>query len=426
MPIPPCGTLLAAHRPEELNQRWLIIENQQIYERSKEMKKAMLTITTIAAVTGLCLVGMVSAEDKTPVSEKKPLVQMAILLDTSGSMSGLIDQARAELWAIVNEFIFAKRNGQEPELRVALYEYGKSSLAKEDGYIRQIIPLTTDLDKVSEELFALRTNGGAEYCGWVIKEATQSLTWSDSPDDLKVIFIAGNEPFTQGPVDYREACKTAIAKGIIVNTIHCGSEGAGLDGKWKDGAVLADGQYLNIDQNRQTVHIAAPQDTEIAELGRRLNETYIAYGLRGDIARERQSVQDRNAATASKEAALQRAVAKSSPYYRNEAWDLVDALATKNIKLEELKAKDLPENMQKMTPEERKAYIDTQAKNRTEIQNRIQQLNEQRKNYVAQEIKKRQKEGSTLGSAIIQAIRQQAKKRNFSFESSDSSSKKTE
>ena len=96
-----------------------------------------------------------------PLQAEKPLVQIGILLDTSGSMSGLIDQARTELWSIVNEFIFARRNGTAPEVQVALYEYGKSSLAQDEGYIRQIVPLTTDLDKISEELFALKTNGGS-------------------------------------------------------------------------------------------------------------------------------------------------------------------------------------------------------------------------------------------------------------------------
>ena len=189
------------------------------------MKKTTLTICMTGVAIALCAVGMVRAQEQVsvtevrevsappivydPAIENKPLVQMAILLDTSGSMSGLIDQARTELWAIVNEFIFAKRNGLEPELQVALYEYGKSSLPKKVGYIRQIVPFTTDLDKVSEELFALNTNGGQEYCGWVIKDATEQLQWSDSPDDLKVIFIAGNEPFTQGPVDYRDSCSLA-------------------------------------------------------------------------------------------------------------------------------------------------------------------------------------------------------------------------
>ena len=388
------------------------------------MKKTMLTVCLIGMVTRACFVGAVWAEQNVPVVEKKkPLVQMAILLDTSGSMSGLIDQARAELWAIVNEFIFAKREYQQPELQVALFEYGKSSLAQEEGYIREIVGFTTDLDKVSEELFALKTNGGDEYCGWVIKEAVESLKWSNSGDDLKVIFIAGNEPFTQGPVDYREVCKTAISKGIVVNTIHCGSYSDGISGKWKDGAVLADGQYLNIDHNRKTIHIDAPQDREIAELGIKLNETYVAYGLRGDVASERQKAQDQNAAEASKEAAIQRAVAKSSANYRNEAWDFIDALKSDKVKLEDVKAKDLPEKMQNMTIEERKAYVEAKTKQRADLQKKIQQLNDQRKKHVAEEMKKRQKEGNTLGSAITQAIRAQAMKKNFEFESGEQSSK---
>ena len=104
-----------------------------------------------------------------------PLVQVAILLDTSGSMEGLIEQAKSQLWKIVNEFINAKQNGRRPDLQVALYEYGKSSLAKESGWIRQIVPFTNDLDKISEELFKLKTNGGEEYCGWVIKDAVEQL-----------------------------------------------------------------------------------------------------------------------------------------------------------------------------------------------------------------------------------------------------------
>jgi F0F1-type ATP synthase membrane subunit c/vacuolar-type H+-ATPase subunit K len=399
------------------------------------MKKAKLTSLVIAIAVGFCATGSAWAEEgviaagRPAITEKpvvrKPLVQMAILLDTSGSMSGLINQAKAELWAIVNEFIFAKRNGIEPEIQVALFEYGKNSVPSQNGYIRKIVPLSTDLDKISEELFALQTNGGSEYCGWVIKEATESLNWSSAPDDLKVIFIAGNEPFTQGPVDYRQACKAAVSKGIIVNTIHCGSDGAGLSGKWKDGALLADGKYMNINHNRQVVHVEAPQDKQIAELGLRLNETYIAYGREGAALHERQSTQDGNAALASREAALQRAVAKASRNYRNEDWDLVDAINNSGMKLEDIKEEDLPEEIRSMSGAERNAYIEAKARQRTEIQREIEQLNEQRKKYVAAEMQKRQKDGKTLGSAVIAAVREQATKRNFSFKQSQEPKKST-
>jgi len=347
--------------------------------------------------------------------EKQPLVQMAILLDTSGSMSGLIDQARTELWAIVNEFMFASKDGRTPELQVALYEYGKSSLSAEQGYIREILPLTTDLDKVSEELFALNTNGGEEYCGWVIKEATRSLKWSDSPDDLKVIFIAGNEPFTQGPVDYRQACKAAISKNIVVNTIHCRDEARGIEGMWKDGALLADGEFINIDHNRRVVHVEAPQDDEITRLSAMLNTTYLAYGQNGRVACERQTQQDMNAATVSKSAEVGRAVTKASVNYNNSTWDLVDAVTREKLNLDELNEEDLPEEMRELDAEERLAYITAKAKQRAEISKKIQQLNQQRKEYVAEQMKKLQPGGDTLGSAVIKAIRGQAGRRNFEF-----------
>src|SRR5262245_12214456 len=117
-----------------------------------------------------------------------PVVQLVLLLDTSNSMDGLIEQAKSQLWKIVNEFITAKQNGQRPDLQVALFEYGKSSLSAKGGYIRMVQPLTNDLDKISEELFALRTNGGEEYCGWVIQEAVQRLGWDPSGKAYKAIF----------------------------------------------------------------------------------------------------------------------------------------------------------------------------------------------------------------------------------------------
>ena len=352
--------------------------------------------------------------------EGRPVVQMAILLDTSGSMSGLIDQARTELWSVVNEFIAAERNGMQPEVHVALYEYGNSSLSGEEGYIRQIAPLTRDLDLISAELFALTTNGGDEYCGWVIREAAEDLAWSESPDDLKVIFIAGNEPFTQGPVDHKEACREAITRGIVVNTIHCGPEQQGIDGKWKHGAVLADGRYLNIDQNRQVVHVAAPQDEEIAELSARLNETYVPYGRQGQVARERQVVQDRNAKAANAEAAIQRAVTKASSNYHNGGWDLVDAVDANQVDLDALEPASLPENMRAMDVSEREAYLQRQAAQRRQVQARIQKLNDERKQYVAEQMKQ-QATGRTLGLAITELIREQARAKNYTFRSPEAS-----
>lgn len=359
----------------------------------------------------------VKAPVKKPVIAK-PQIEIAILLDTSNSMDGLINQAKTHLWSIVNTFATAKQNGVRPNLKVALFEYGNSRLPRGEGYIRQVLGLSDDLDKVSQELFALRTSGGNEYCGQVIQQAVQSLQWSKSNKDFKAIFIAGNEPFTQGSVPYGPACKAAIAKGIVVNTIFCGNEAQGVNGKWKDGAVLADGSFININQNRRVVHIAAPQDKDLIKLNSELNKTYVSYGAKGKAGAANQKAQDANAEKLNRAVLAQRVSTKVSSYYSNARWDLCDAIQQKKVKLEDIKEKDLPANMQKMSLKERRQYIEKMMKSRAGIKAKIKKLSAERSRYVAVE-RKKQAEASgqvSLDSAIANTVRKQAAKKNFKFE----------
>ncbi len=348
-----------------------------------------------------------SAPVKPTAQTDRPLVQIAILLDNSGSMSGLIQQAKSQLWRVVNEMTTAEQNGKSPRLFVALYTYGNPPP-------KQLIALTDDLDRVSESLFAVSIAGGSEYCGQVIQTATRDLAWSTNPNDLKLIFIAGNEPFSQGPVDYRVACKEAIAKGIIVNTIHCG---AGIPDGWRDGALLADGSPMSINQNAQVVHVEAPQDKEIAELSVELNKTYIPFGDMAARAQERQVAQDSNAAGLSQGSSVQRAVSKANAFYRNGSWDLVDAIADGTVELSKVKEEDLPENMRKMTAEEQTKYVETQRAERGRVQDRINGLNAERTQFVAAKRKEMaEKSGQkTLDQVLVEAIRSQASAKDFQF-----------
>lgn len=379
------------------------------------MKLARTLFAIALTMAALTLVAHPTTPAVRPLAPKKPLIQVAILLDTSGSMSGLIDQARTQLWRVVNEFATAKRNGQNPDIHVALYEYGNDGLPAEKGYIRRILPLTTDLDKVSEELFALTTNGGSEYCGQVIDEATKGLSWSASNDDLKVIFIAGNEEFTQGSVSYKAACQRAIAKGIVVNTIYCGAKQDNIAVEWHDGASLADGSFMAIDQNVQVAHVAAPQDREIERLGEQLNTTYIAYGRAGREGAARQNAQDVNSKSHAS-ATVQRQVAKASANYANSTWDLVDAKKEGKVDVEKIDPKDLPAEMQKMTLAERKAYVEQKEKARTEIQAKIRKLDDERKKYVAEQMKKLPAAASTLDKAVVGAVRSTGTKKGYTFQ----------
>ncbi len=378
----------------------------------------------IATALTACLATAKDLQPPAPVAEvapvnsapDTPVVQIAVLLDTSSSMSGLIEQAKTQLWKLVNEFITAKQDGKTPVVQVALYEYGKSSLRAEENWIRQIQPLTRDLDKISEELFALTTNGGDEYCGAVIQRATKDLAWDANPKVYKAVFIAGNEPFTQGPVDSKKSCQEAIAKGIIVNTIHCGSESQGIAGNWNQGALLADGKYLVIDQNQAIVHIEAPQDKEIVKLNEELNKTYISYGREAPAAKTRQMAQDSNAAAKAESGAqVQRVISKASANYFNTGWDLVDACKQKDFDITKVKEADLPEEMKKMTVDERKDYLAKKTAERAEIQQKVLELNKAREAYVSSK-RKESATTDTLDTAMVKALRTQAEKKGIAWE----------
>ena len=219
--------------------------------------------------------------------EAAPAVDLAICLDTSGSMTGLIDAARRKLWDITNELAKAR---PAPRLRVALFTYGNQGHSAADGWVRLDSPFTDDLDAVYQKLFALTTNGGTEYVGRVVRAAAERLDWSASPKALKLIYVAGNESADQDrEVSFRDACRGAIGRGIQVNSIFCGAAADADVAGWQEVARLADGQYASIDQNRGTVEVATPFDRPLVELNARLNATYIPYGADGSRGAANQS-----------------------------------------------------------------------------------------------------------------------------------------
>ncbi|MBI4349991.1 MAG: VWA domain-containing protein [Elusimicrobia bacterium] len=348
----------------------------------------------------------------------RPLVQVAVLLDTSNSMDGLINQARTQLWKIVNELVSAEKSGSKPSIEVALYEYGNSSLSRESGWLRQVTPFTTDLDLVARELFALKTNGGDEYCGAVIKAAAEGLKWSPKTDVYKTIFIAGNEPFTQGAVSFQEAVLKAKEKNIFVNTIYCGSRQQGLAEQWKAGADLAESDYANIDQTAQNYAIAAPQDDKISQLSAKLNDTYVAYGAGagGKLAAKQET--DSLMQGAGKSVYAERAAFKAaapSAAAAEASWDVVSAVESGSMKKEDIKADQLPEELKKMDKPALDKYLDGKLAERKKLKDEITRLQGERKVYIAQEEKKSASGTSTLDKAMINTIRRQAASRGYKF-----------
>ena len=353
-----------------------------------------------------------STKESNKVANKR--IFLALLLDTSNSMDGLIDQAKSQLWNIVNELAEAKYNDQPVDLSISLYEYGNDALSITSGYIRQVSRFTTDLDEISSELFALDTNGGSEFCGTVIKHSLDNLDWGNDPEELKLVFIAGNEPFNQGTIDYKEQCLRARDKGIEINTIFCGNYDEGKNTEWKNGADLANGEYLNIDMDQKTVYVETPYDKDIEKLNNDLNDTYLAYGSIGKARKEQQLQQDSNAQFYGTSNKVSRAISKSSHVYKNVQWDLVDAINEDAVDLEKVKEDELPEEMQSMTIAERKTYVEEKSVARGNIQKQIQELAGKRQAFI-KDYNDKLSIDNPLEEVILGSVRKAAKRKFYKF-----------
>lgn len=343
-------------------------------------------------------------------------IQVALLLDTSNSMDGLIDQAKSRLWNIVNTLTTLKYNGQAPQVEIALYEYGNDGL-KDENYIRQVTPLTQDLDLVSEKLFALRTNGGNEYCGAVIRDASSNLKWDGNEKSMKLIYIAGNEPFDQGKISYKDVISKAKTKNIYTNTIFCGSREEGIQSHWQNGASLGDGKYFNINSDQKVIYIETPYDVKISQYNSKLNDTYISYGSRGSEMKNKQTTQDSNAEMQSASNAVERAVSKSKKNaYKNDHWDLVDKVEKDKSYISSIKEEELPSELKGKSKDEIKKIVVQKSADRDKIQKEIEVLARKRQEFIDVETKKRgNSEGDDLGKAIEKSIVELAKKNGYSF-----------
>ncbi|MCJ8153084.1 VWA domain-containing protein [Chryseobacterium sp. SSA4.19] len=345
---------------------------------------------------------------------KENKIQVALLLDTSNSMDGLIDQAKSRLWNIVNTLTTLKYNGKAPQVEIALYEYGNDGL-RDENYIRQVAPLTQNLDLISEKLFALRTNGGSEYCGAVIRDASTNLNWDGNEKSMKLIYIAGNEPFNQGRFNYKEVISNAKKKNIYTNTIFCGSRDEGIEMLWQNGASLGDGKYFNIDSDRKVIYIETPYDVRISECNTKLNDTYIYYGTRGSEFKNKQVAQDKNAEIQSVSNAVERTVAKSKKNaYKNDHWDLVDRAEKDANFLSTVKAEELPSELKGKSKEEIKKAIAQKSAERDKIQKEIEVLSKKRQSFIDAEMKKRGgSDSDDLGKAIEKSVLELAKKNGY-------------
>jgi hypothetical protein len=358
-----------------------------------------------------------NSETNTPPTNQK--IQAAILLDVSNSMDGLIDQAKAQLWNMVSTMGKAKCNGATPKIEIALYEYGRTTNSVRAGFVKQLMPFTTDLDSLSEMLFSLKTDGGDEYCGQVIYTSLNNLAWDNSPGNYKVIFIAGNEDFLQGSLHYKKACALAKQKGVIVNTIYCGDRMQGISEHWNVNDECGGGSFTNINQNEKIEEIPTPYDDQIITLNEKLNGTYIAYGNDGFSKSASQKQVDAKNRSVNKSVEVKRITVKSNKaLYKNESWDMVDKYDGDKEIVSKINKATLADSLKNKSNAEIEKIVIQKKKEREDIQKQITSLNGSRDKFIATEKSKTKSQNSkaTLETEIEKIIRKQAKEFNMVIE----------
>lgn len=311
-------------------------------------------------------------------------IDVVLAIDTSGSMDDLLDSTRARLWDIVNGI---DARDPEAELRVGLIAFGSPAYGHENGFVKVVSPLTTDLDAVYAAAFGLTIDGGDEFVGQALQQATRGLDWTptDDPDDRRLLFVAGNESANQGPVDALHAVGTARRQGILVSTLFAGAHDAGQDLGWESVARLGGGRYLAIeaaDSARGVVQ--TPYDDRLQELNQAINDTYLAYGATGRAKLDRMNANDARARSMGSGALSSRIAAKGSSKFKTASWDLVSAAEDQTVDLADLKDDALPEVLQGLDAATRKAKVGELAAQRREAQSEIQELQKQRATFLQQ------------------------------------------
>jgi len=349
-----------------------------------------------------------------------PEIEVAFVLDTTGSMGGLIQAAKEKIWAIANTLAITK---PAPHIKLALVAYRDRG----DAYITKRTDLTDDLDAAYKELMGFSADGGGdgpESVNQALHEAVTKLSWSKDDKTYRVLFLVGDAPphmDYKDDVKFPETCKLAAAAGIFINSIQCGTEGD-TEPIWREIAMKAEGRYFRVEQSGGAILAATPFDTKLADLAKDLDATRVFYGAHEEIAK--QAVRRTNAAaiyaSASSAALAQRCVFNGSSAgtwnLNGGAKELVDDCANSRVKLAEIKETELPDELKKLSVADREKFVNERAARRTEIQQQITELSAKRQAHLAEQLKKATENGkSNLDLPIYDCVKAQAGKKGIHY-----------
>lgn len=350
---------------------------------------------------------------------QKHRIEVVFVLDTTSSMSGLIQAAKEKIWSIASTMASARQN---PEIKMGLVAFRDRG----DAYVTKVLDLSGDLDSMYAQLMDFKAQGGGdgpESVNQALDDAINRISWSQQDDVYKVAFLIGDAP---PHMDYSDDIKFPVTlerakrKGIVVNTIQSGLH-SGTTPIWKNIAQLGYGEYFQVENSGNSIAINTPFDKKLSELAASLEDTRIFYG--DDKQRERQ-LRKNEASKKLREELSEAALARRSAFNATASGEanllgeseLVDAITSGRVDLDDISKEEMPTSLQAMAPAEQAAHIANKAEKRDQIKAEIKKLSDSRKRYIADQISTEVAE-SSLDEKIYSAVKEQAKAKGLIYES---------
>jgi len=381
---------------------------------TRTARHTLLVLALLLAAAAAPSAAAVQA-DKPAAAAGAPRIEVCFVLDTTGSMGGLIEGAKLKIWSIANQMVSAKPT---PRLKIALIGYRDRG----DEYVTRIYDLSEDIDAVYANLQKFEAGGGGdtpESVNQALHEAVAKVAWSADRGVLKIIFLVGDcPPHMDYPDDvkYPKTCEAAVKKDLIINTVQCGNHGETTP-VWQDIAGRAEGKFVAIGQSGDMQVVSTPMDAELAKLNAEVGRTLVPYGSerkRGEVMAKQVAAEAAAAPAAADRLAYNASTGKAV----QGGGDLVDDLKDNRVKLEEVKADELPAEMKNLTKEQQAAYLKAKAEERQKVQARIAELVKKRQEYINEEMRKAAGKGG-FDEQVRAIVTEQAKSKGIKYATGD-------
>jgi hypothetical protein len=337
---------------------------------------------------------------------RTPKVEVVFCIDTTGSMGGYIDFFKQRIWYMCNQLANAR---PVPDLKVGFVDYRD----KGDSWITKVYDLTDDLDHIYSTIQTFRADQGGdapESVNQALFDSVNKIKWSKDPKTLRIIYLIGDAPphmdYTDD-VKYPITCKEAVKRGILINPIQCGNDAECLK-YWKDIATQARGSYMQL-HNSGVAFPTTPFDRRLSEINSELTRSLLIWGATAKRDADARKVREAGAMTVTAAADRAGYFAKKG---RTASYDLLDAIRTGQVKLESVKADELPAELSKLDIKDRREFIDKVAKRRSELRREATELDKKRMAFLATELAKNK---TNLEHQLIESLRAQAKKFNLKY-----------